>query len=87
MQSIGEFFKRIGGVQAKEMALRGSIQGAIKELADIDVPITEITFKSGIVALKNISHGARSVIFIKKQKIIEKLNSVLESNQQVVDIR
>jgi len=87
MQSIGDFFKRIGGVHAKEMALRGSIQTAIKELIDIDVPIGDIVFKSGVVTLKNISQGAKSVVFIQKQKIIEKLNLVLGPNQQIADIR
>jgi len=87
MKGISEFFKRIGSVQAKEMALRGSIQAVVKELTDIDVPIGDIIFKSGIVTLKKIPHGARSVIFIKKQKVIEKLNSVLGPNQQVIDIR
>ena len=87
MHSISDFFKRIGSLQSKEMALRGSIQTAIKELIDIDVPIEDILFKSGTVTLKNISHGARSVIFIHKQKVIEKLNSILGPNQQVLDIR
>ena len=87
MQSISEFLKRIGNVQAKEMALRGSIQAVVKELTNIDIPIGDITFKSGIVTFKNIPHSGRSVIFIKKQKIVEKLNSVLGPNQQVIDIR
>ena len=73
MKNISEFFKRIGGVQAKEIALRGSIQTAIKEFVDIDISIGSITVKSGVVVLKNIPHAARSAIFIQKQKILTKL--------------
>lgn len=87
MKNIGEFFKRIGGVQAKEMALRGSIQATIKEFVDIDVPMGDITVKSGVVSLKNIPHSARSVIYIQKNKIISKANTLLGPNQQIVDIR
>ena len=87
MKGISEFFKRIGGIQAKEIALRGSIQAVVKELINTDVPMGDITFKSGVVTLKNLSHGARSVVFIQKQKIIEKLNKDLGPNQQVIDIR
>ncbi len=73
MKNISEFFKRIGGVQAKEIALRGSIQSVIKEFVDIEVPIGSITFKSGVVTLKGISHSARSSIFVNKQKILNHL--------------
>ena len=87
MQNISDFFKRIGGVHAKEIALRSSIQATIKEFVDIDIPISHITLKSGIITLKNIAHSARSSIYINKQKIIERVNIVLNSNNKVVDIR
>jgi hypothetical protein len=73
MKNISEFFKRIGGVQAKELALRGSIQAVIKELVDIEIPVGSITVKSGVITLKGISHGARSNIYINKQKILNQL--------------
>lgn len=85
MKNISEFFKRIGTIQAKEMALRASIQSAIKEFVDIDVPIGSIVIKSGIVSLKGISHSARSAIFIQKQKIIDTANKI-QIEQKVIDI-
>ena len=87
MKGIGEFFKRIGGVQAKEIALRGSIQAVIKEFIGTDVPLGDITVKSGVVTIKNIPHSARSVIYIQKNKIISKANTLLGLNQQITDIR
>jgi len=87
MKNIGEFFKRIGGVQAKEMALRGSIQAAIKQFIGIDIPAGSISHKSGIVTLKNISHSARSVVYINKQKIIDHINKTVLTNYQIIDIR
>jgi hypothetical protein len=86
MKNISEFFKRIGGIQAKEVALRASIQAAIKEFLDIEVPLGDIAVKSGVVAFKKVSHGARSAIFIQKGKIIERINT-LQSMQKITDIR
>ncbi len=86
MISIGEFFKRIGGIQSQEIAFRTGIQTAMKEIIGIDIPIESITFKSGTISLKNISSGARSSIFIKKTAIIEHANQ-LQSAHKITDIR
>ena len=90
MQNISGFFKRIGGAFAKEVALRGAIQAAIKKITDIEVPINSIVFKHGVVTLKNIPHGARSVIFTKKQKVIDGINEELGKSgmaNKVTDVR
>ena len=86
MISIGEFFKRIGGVQADEIAFRTGVQRAIKEVVGIDIPIESITFKSGSVALKNTSSVVRSSIFIKKADTIERANQV-QVIHKIFDIR
>jgi hypothetical protein len=86
MLSISEFFKRFGGIQAREIAFRTAVQVAIKESVNIEIPIENISFKSGSVALKNISSSAKSVIFIKKATILERANS-LQSTYTVTDIK
>ncbi len=86
MKNISEFFKRIGSMQAKEISLRASVQSAIKEFVDIDIPIGSISLKTGVVTLKSISHSARSAIFIHKKKIIDKANG-LQTEQKITDIR
>ena len=82
MKNISEFFKRIGTVQAQEIALRASIQSAIKEFVDIEVPIGAISIKGKCITLKGVSHGARSAIFIHKQQILERANK-----KGITDIR
>jgi hypothetical protein len=86
MISISEFFKRIGGVQAKEIAFRVGVQTAIKESVGVDIPIESISFKSGAASLKNVSQAACSAIFIKKAAIIERANT-LQSIHKITDIR
>jgi len=86
MLSISEFFKRVGGIQAREIAFRVAVQGAIKEVVGIDFPIEDISFKSGVVSLKNISSAARSVVFIKKALILERVNT-LQSIHAVTNIQ
>ena len=85
MLSISEFFKRVGGIQAREITFRTAVQSAIKETLNIEIPIESISFKSGTVSLKNISSEARSFIFIKKATILERVNA-LQSTYIVTDI-
>jgi len=86
MLSISEFFKRVGGIQAREIAFRVAVQSAIKELFNIEIPIESISFKSGTVSLKNVSSSARSVIFVKKALILDRVNS-LQSIHAVTNIQ
>jgi len=86
MKNIGEFFKRIGGVQAKELAGREAIRLAIKEFTHIDVSVASITIKSNTANIKGISQSARSVIFIHKKQIID-FASRLNSALYISDIR
>lgn len=81
MKSISEFFKKINDTHTKEIALRSSIQSSIKEITDIDIPVTSISVKTGIVSFKSIPHAARSVIYINKQKIINQINNNLTQNK------
>jgi hypothetical protein len=86
MISIGEFFKRIGGIQAREIAFRADVQKVVKETVGIDIPIECILFRSGVVTLKKVPHAARSAIFIKKDSILESINSI-QAARHVSDIR
>ena len=86
MISIKDFFSRIGGIHAKEIAFRSGVQSAIKEIVGTDVPIEYIKFESGSVLIKNIPSVARSTIFIKKAAIMERINT-LQSVHKITDIR
>lgn len=86
MKGISEFFKRIGGVQAKEIARREAISVAIKEIVDIDVPITSISFKSSTANLKGVSQMIQSVIYTRKKQIIDRANE-LQKLLLITDIR
>ncbi len=84
MLRISEFFKRIGGIQAREIAFRAGVQAAIKESTGVEIPIQSISFRSGKISLKNISQAARSAVFIKRSAIIERTNA-LQSVRHVDD--
>jgi len=86
MLSISEFFKRMGGIQAREISFREAVRAAIKESINIEIPIESIAFKSGTVSLKNVSSAARSAIFVKRPLILERVNS-LQSVHAVTSIR
>jgi hypothetical protein len=86
MKNISEFFKRIGGIQAKQIALRASIQAAVKESIGLEIPLGDISVRSGSVTLKGLSQSARSVLFIHKLKILTTIND-LQSIEKITDIR
>jgi len=86
MLGLSGFFKNIQNAFTKEVILRTSIKDAIKKQTGIDIEIENISCKGGVVALKNISQSALSVVFIKKQKIIAEL-SLGQSTENITDIR
>ncbi len=74
MFNIGQFFKNIQNRHIKELFIRSIIQASITQGTGVSIPIEDITISSGVIILKNISSGLRSVIFIKKQKILDSVN-------------
>lgn len=73
MFGISGFFKNIQNSFTKEVVLRTKIKETIKTHTSADVPIENISCKNGIINLKNVSSTALSVIFIKKNQILNDL--------------
>jgi len=86
MFNIKDFFAKIEGAQAREMAVRESVREAIKKHSGLEVPLETISFNSGTAVLKNIGQTARSVIFIKKVAILDDVNAA-QSLRKVTDLR
>jgi len=70
MFGIGQFFKRIQGVYAKEVVARMAVAEAISKHAGVSIPVESISFKGSTATLAGISQSARSAIYIKKQAIL-----------------
>ncbi len=83
MFGISEFFKRVQNSFTKEVLSRTAIKEAIKKVTGIDIAIEDINQKDGIVMLKKLDSAARSVIFIKKNRILEEIRI----GQAILDIR
>ncbi len=86
MLKISEFFKKIQNRHTKELFVRSVVRDSLKKIVNVEVPVEAISFKSSIAVLKDVSQSARSQIFIKKQTIIQEINS-LQSIRIVEDIR
>ncbi len=86
MFSIADFFKRIQGVQAKEVFLRNAIKDSIKKHVGLEIPVEEIEVKSSTVNLKNVSSAARSAVFIKKGTILREINEI-QQMRVITDVR
>jgi len=86
MFNIGQFFKNIQNRHTKELFVRSVIQESINQNVGVKIPLEDITLSSGVITLKNISSGLQSVIYIKKQKIIDSINST-QTIQNITTIR
>lgn len=86
MFGIGHLFGRIQGAFAKEVLARKAIVESIKKHTGIDVPIGDVSFKSGTAMLSNVNQAGRSAIFIKKEAILRDIAS-LQSVRAIRDIR
>ena len=86
MFNIGQFFKKIQNRHTQELFIRSVIQDSITQNTGAKIPLEDITLSSGVITLKNISSGLKSVVFIKKQKILNTINTN-QTIQTVVGIR
>jgi len=86
MINIGELFKKIQNRHSKELFLRSTIQESIKKHTNIDLKVADISVKSGVVSLKNISQTAKSQVFIRKQAVMNEVNA-LQQIQKITEIR
>ncbi len=86
MKGISEFFGRMHGKFAQEIALRSSIQRIILEQTKVEVPIDKISFVGQEMILKNLDQTAKSAIFTKQTGLL-KVFSTNISNRVIVNIR
>lgn len=86
MFNIRDFLKKASNKQAKEIIFRQAVRDSVKKIANIDVLLDNVHVKSSVVFLKDISQAARSVIFVKKQAILEELNKSQDA-YKISDIR
>ena len=86
MFNIGQYFDRFLNSQNKEVVFRTVVKKIVLEKVGIDLNVGDISIKSGVINLKNISQAARSAIFIKKQLLISTINES-QGSYKVIDIR
>jgi hypothetical protein len=86
MIGLGEFFKKVQNSFSKELLLRATIKNVISKYTGIDLKIEDISYKAGLITLKNISQAARSVVFIKKRVILEEIYNQ-KIGQEISDIK
>lgn len=84
MFGISGFFKNIQNSFAKEVLLRSKIKEIIKKHTNIDIEIENLTCKNSLISIKKANPTILSVIFIKKIKILEDLNTF---GYKITDIR
>lgn len=86
MLKIADFFKKIQNKHSQELFIRSTIQTSIKKYTQVELPIESISIKSSSILLKGISQTERSQVFIKKQIIIQELNTI-QKIRLITDIR
>ncbi|MFA6404622.1 MAG: hypothetical protein WCW03_01320 [Candidatus Paceibacterota bacterium] len=80
MFNISNFLKRIQSTRTKELYTRSQIIDVLKKLLPIDLAEEGIIIKNNTIKIKNISQGAKTTIFMKKQQILDEINKTAGSN-------
>ena len=86
MIGIAELLGRMRNIQARESLFRLAIQAALKKEVGLDVPLESISPKGTTVVLKGVDQAARSTIFIKKESILNEINTA-QAARTITDIR
>jgi hypothetical protein len=84
MKNISSFFSSFNNKASIEINKRLIISSIIKKCINIDIDIKNITIVNGVVNIKT-SNIIKNEIVIKKNKIIEDINSSIKDN--IVNIR
>lgn len=85
MLSIGDLFGKIKNLQAREISFRTSVCASVKKHTGIQLEIESVVYSKGKITLKNLSHSAKSLVFMKKGAILSEVNA-LQDVHQVKDI-
>jgi hypothetical protein len=86
MLNIGEFLNRIKSARAKQFLVRDVVRDSIQKISGVIIPAEAVLIRSSTAELKNVNQADRSTIFIKKQRIIEDINSN-QTLKKIDDIR
>ena len=85
MKGIGQFFDKFKSGALKEIRKREIISAILKSEIGIDVPPEKISFGNKMLII-NEGQTVKSEIFLKKQKMLEKIKRQLP-NLVINDIR
>lgn len=73
--NISKFLERIKGSRSKGIIQVMVVHDSIMKIMGIDIPIEKIIIKSSVVTLKGTSQSTKSAIYIKKQSLLNEINS------------
>jgi len=79
MFNISQFLGRIRNIQTKGAVQRLIIRDVLQQKLGMTVPIEHITLKSLTITLKNLSSSSKSLIYIKKQILLDEINKNQET--------
>lgn len=83
MFNIKDYLVRANSKQAKELLFRGKVQEIIKKNTGLDISVGNIVTKARRIQIKDISPTEKSLIYIKKDILIEQINK--NQNIYIID--
>ncbi len=86
MLQISSFLKKFQRFGRPDIATREASSSVIKEYIGFEITPKDISIKNGIVYLKNPPPVVKSEIFIKRDRIIDKIINI-SKDKTIKDIR
>ncbi len=86
MFNIGDFFKRVQNVRMKGVLVQNVVAEAVQKIVSYPMKPEDIIISSTVATLKGISSIVRSEVFIKKQLLLDEINSK-QDIKKITDIK
>lgn len=75
MFNIDSFLGRIRSITGQETILRSLVMDSINNIAPFIVEANQVSIKGGIISIKKLSATAKTELFLKKELILNNINS------------
>jgi hypothetical protein len=81
MFNINDLLGKVKALRQSDIGIRMSIKSAIIKNTNIDIPVENISTKSGKVIIKNIPQIVKGEIFIKRLQILKDIHLSLGNDR------
>lgn len=86
MDLISSFFKRYNNIEPPERFVKEAIQEVLQEVFNVVIQPEHISLSKS-TAFIEMSGPLKNEIFLRKQELLERINTKLKTHKKLIDLR